>query len=164
MQKGKIYEERILLKWTTSMLAIFTIIFLFLMLYQIVMEPVVTHPALHWFFLLMILLFLVVTINFNRLIIRISSQFISVGYGLIKYTIPWENVNKCYLDESSTITYGGWGIRLAKVKGKRRLAYIVLGESRIVLSLKRGRFNEFVFSTKSPEEVIKIVNKYIDRI
>jgi hypothetical protein len=39
--------------------------------------------------------------------------------------------------------------------------YNVVGGPRIVLSLKRGRFKEFVFSTKNPEEVIKIAKERI---
>jgi len=93
-----------------------------------------------------------------------TSGYISVGYGIIKHSILWENIEDCYLDNASTIRYGGWGIRIAKVKGKWRLVYNVIGGQCIVLSLKKGRFKEFVFSTGNPEQVIKLAKEQIDRI
>ncbi len=164
MQTKNLYEEKIFLKWTAGILTSITTVFLFLLFYQILVGPIGTNPAPNWFFLFMFLLFLGVMINFSRLTIRMTPRSISIGYGIIKHSILWENVEDYYLDEASTIRYGGWGIRIAKVKGKWRLVYNVVGGPRIVLSLKRGRFKEFVFSTKNPEEVIKIVKERIDII
>ncbi len=157
MQADNIYEEKIFLKGTTGVLAIFTAGSLFALVYQI-------FPALNWFFLLMFLLFLGVTINFNRLVIRMTPRSIAVGYGIFKHTIIWENIEGCYLDEASTIKYGGWGIRIGRVKGKWILVYNVIRCPRVVLSLREGRFREFVFSTKSPEQVIKVVKQQIGGI
>jgi hypothetical protein len=161
MQTKNFYEEKIFLKWTAGILTVITVVFLFPLFYQILVGPIGTNPAPNWFFLFMFLLFLGVMINFSRLTIRMTPRYISVGYGIIKHSILWENVEDCYLDEASTIRYGGWGIRIAKVKGKWRLVYNVVGGPRIVLSSKRGRFKEFVFSTKNPEEVIKIAKERI---
>ena len=164
MQPKNFYEEKIFSKRITVILAVLTTSLLFVLLYQILVGPIGTRPAPNWFFLFMFLLFLGVMINFSRLTIRMTPGSISVGYGIIKHSILWENVEDSYLDEASTIRYGGWGIRIAKVKGKWRLVYNVIGGPRIVLSLKRGRFKEFVFSTKNPEEVIKIAKERIGRI
>lgn len=157
MQADNIYEEKIFLKGTTGVLAIFTAGSLFALVYQI-------FPAPNWFFLLMFLLFLGVMINFSRLVIRMTPRSIAVGYGIFKRTIIWENIEGCYLDEASTIRYGGWGIRIGRVKGKWRWVYNVIGGPRVVLSLREGRFREFVFSTKSPEQVIKVVKQQIGGI
>jgi len=161
MQTKNFYEEKIFLKWTAGLLTVITGVFLFLLFYQILVGPFGTNPAPDWFFLFMFLLFLGVTINFSRLTIRMTPGYISVGYGIIKHLTLWENVEDCYLDEASIIRYGGWGIRIARVKGKWRLVYNVIGSPRIVLSLKRGRFKEFVFSTGNPEEVMKIAKERI---
>ena len=164
MRTENIYDEKIFSKWMTAILAVLTTSLLFVLLYQIIVGPIGTRPAPNWFFLFMFLLFLGVMINFSRLTIRMTHRSISVGYGIIKHSIIWENVEDCYLDEASTIRYGGWGIRIARVKGKWRLVYNVIGGPRIVLSLNKGRFKEFVFSTKNPEEVIKIAKERIGRI
>jgi hypothetical protein len=164
MQTKNFYEEKIFSKGITVVLAVLTTSLLFVLLYQTIVGPIGTQPAPNWFFLFMFLLFLGVMINFSRLTIRMTPRSISVGYGIIKHSILWENVEDCYLDEVSTIRYGGWGIRIAKVKGKWRLVYNVIGGPRIVLSLNKGKFKEFVFSTKNPEEVIKIAKERIGRI
>ncbi|MEN4006905.1 MAG: hypothetical protein PQ975_11095 [Methanobacterium sp.] len=116
MHEDNIYEEKIFSKGITGLLGIFTVGLLFGLLYQILVEPI--DPAPNWFLLLMFLLFLGVTINFRRLSIKITPQSIVVGYGIFKHTIPLKNIEDCYLDEASTISYGGWGIRIGRVGGK----------------------------------------------
>ena len=164
MQAENIYEEKIFSKWITVILVSVTVGLLFVLVYQMLLEPIGTRSAPSWFFLIMFLLFLGVTINFCRLTIRMTHRSLSVGYGIFKRTILWENVENCYLDEASTIRYGGWGIRIGRVKGKWRLVYNVIGGPRAVLSLKKGRFKEFVFSTKNPEEVMNVVKQRIGRV
>ncbi|MBZ9571784.1 hypothetical protein KJA15_00360 [Patescibacteria group bacterium] len=148
----------------TSILTAFTAGFLFVLVYQILVGPVGTRPASNWFFLLMFLLFLGVTINFSRLSIRITHLSVKVSYGIFRHIITWENIKNCYLDEASIIRYGGWGIRIGRVKGKWRLVYNVIGAPRVVLLLKKGRFKEFVFSTEKPEEVMNIIREQTARI
>ena len=161
MQTDNIYEEKIFSRWTTGILAAVTASLLFVLIYQILVEPIGTRPAPNWFFLLMFLLFVGVMINFSRLSIRITTRSVNVGYGIFKHNIPWENAEDCYLDKASTIRYGGWGIRISRVKGKWRLVYNVMGGPRVVLSLKKDRFKEFVFSTKNPEEVMEVIKERI---
>jgi hypothetical protein len=153
------YEEKIFSKGITGILAAITVGFLLALVYQTSVGPIGADPAPNWFFLLMFLLFLGVTINFSRLSIKTTPQFIVVGYGILKHTIPWENIEDCYLDKASAIRYGGWGIRIGRVKGKWRLVYNLIGSPRVVLSLNRGKFREFVFSTNNPQKVVAIVKQ-----
>ncbi len=165
MQGDNLYEEKVPLKWwMTGILTAFTVGFLFVLVYQILVGPIGTYPAPNWFFLLMFLLFLGVVINFSRLSIRITHLSVRISYGIFKHIIPWENVEDCYLDEVSTMRYGGWGIRIGRVRGKWRLVYNVIGAPRVVLSLKKGKFKEFVFSTEKPEEVMNIIRQQTARI
>jgi len=160
MQGDNFYKEKISSKWwMTGILTAFTAGFLFVLVYQVLVGPIGTRPAPNWFFLFMFLLFLGVTINFSRLSIRITHLSVKVSYGIFRYIIPWENIKNCYLDEASTINYGGWGIRIGKVQGRWRLVYNVIGAPRVVLSLKKGKFKEFVFSTEKPEEVMNIIRE-----
>jgi len=160
MQGDNLYEEKISSKWwMTGILTAFTAGFLFALVYQILVGPIGTHPALNWFFSPMFLLFLGAAINFSRLTIRITHLSVKVSYGIFKHTITRENIKDCYLDETSIISYGGWGIRIGRFKGKWRLVYNVIGVPRVMLSLKKGKFKEFVFSTEKPEEVINIIRQ-----
>jgi len=161
MQSDNIYDEKTFSKWSTVIVGPFTVGFLFVLIYQILVGPIGARPAPNWFFLLMFLLFLGVTINFSRLSIKMTPQFIVVGYGIFKHTIFWKNIEDCYLDKASVIRYGGWGIRIGRVNGKWRFVYNIIGDPRVVLSLNKGKFKEFVFSTHCPQKVIEIVKQKV---
>lgn len=159
MQTGEIYEEKILSKWMIGTFAVITAVLLFLLLYQVLSGPIGNRPAPSWFFLFMFLLFFSLAINFSKLSIRITSRYISVRYGVFKRQVLLENVEDCYLDRGLVFRYGGWGIRLAKVKGKWRLVYNVMGVPLVVLLLKKGRIQEFLFATKNHDKVIEIIRE-----
>jgi hypothetical protein len=149
MLENHFYDEKIYCKLTTGLLIFRCILMLFLFLFMTLIEP--PAPPILACFLLVFLLFLRTTINFRRLTIRATSQSLNVGYGILKSTILWENIEDCYLDTASAISYGGWGIRIAKVEGRWKLVYNVLRIPRGVLSLDKGRFGELVISTKNPK-------------
>ncbi len=159
MQTGDLYEEKILSKWKIGTFALITAVLLFLLLYQLLSGPIGKHPAPNWFFLFMFLLFFCLTINFSRLSIRITSRYISVRYGIFKRQVLLENIEDCYLDRGLAFRYGGWGIRLAKVKGKWRLVYNIMGIPLVVLLLKKGKLREFLFATKNHDNVIEMIRK-----
>ena len=93
------------------------------------------------------------------LAIRITGQSVTVSFGLIKRTISWGDIEESFLDNSSPLGYGGWGARIARIEGRWRLAFNVIGASGVVLRLRKGRVREFMFSTKNPEQVLDIINR-----
>jgi len=144
---GELYKETIpfpLVTWAVGAL----IVALFLSLYF--------HHLLMALWLSGVIALLV---NFLRLTIKITPQGIRVAFGVFKRVIPWENVNSCHMDRISVVRYGGWGVRIGRVKGRWRLVYNVIGCPRIVVALKEGRFKEFVFSTKNPEKIMEVIRK-----
>ncbi|HUU62979.1 MAG TPA: hypothetical protein VMX96_03550 [Dehalococcoidia bacterium] len=168
MQVTEIYEEIIpfsLMKLVLGVFIALTILFLGLFVYQVLVGPVSANPAPDWFYLIMFVLFAGFTAlirNFNKLAIKVSTQSVTVGFGIFKRVVSWDDIHGCYLDDASAFgSYGGWGIRTAKVKGKWRLVYNVIGSPTVVLELKRGRFREFVFSTKNPDGIMEIARKQI---
>ena len=167
MKSDNVYQETLpfpLAKFALVILALFTLLMLFLFFYQIAVGPLGNRPAPNWFYLVMFVFLAVITAfvtNFTKLTISIDSQSITVRYGMMKKTILWGDIEGCYLDESSELSYGGWGIRMSRVKGKWRLVYNVVGYKGVVLALRQGRFREFVFSTSDPDGVIGIVKQRI---
>ena len=117
-------------------------------------------PILNWIYLLIILICLIM-INFSKLTIRITSQEITIKYGIISHNQSWTNVSDVILDETSIIKYGGWGIRIGRFGGKWRLIFNVIGKKCLLLQLNQGRFHEFVFSTTNPEEIVKIIKERV---
>jgi len=115
MQVPEIYEETIpfpLMKLVLGMFIACTLLFLSLLVYQVLVGPVGDNPAPDWVYLLMFLWFAGFTAlirNFNKLAIRITTQWITVGFGVFKRVIRWDNVKGSYLDDASAIgSYGGW--------------------------------------------------------
>jgi hypothetical protein len=161
MQPDVVYEEKIFQKGLTAIFIVITLIFFALWIYQAFIGPVGTNPAPNIIFLLMFLVFAFIAATFNTLAIEITSEFISVGYGIFRRQISWEKIEDCYPDDASAVIYGGWGIRFGRFKGKWRLIYDTVGSPRVVLLLTEGRFREFVFSTKNPHEVIELVKEHI---
>ena len=167
MQPNEIYQETIPFPIGRVVVVIMvgiTALFLFLSIYQLTSSPVGDRPAPDWFYLVMMAVFAGVTVltaNFTRLTISMTPDAITVAYGRFKYTIPWYKIAGCYLDKNPGIAYGGWGIRITKVKGKWLLVYNVIGSPRVILELKSGRFGQFAFSTKHPDEVLNIVKQQI---
>ena len=163
----EIYEETVpfpLIKVVLIILTVITLLMLFFLVYQLTVGPVGNRPAPDWLYLVMFLFFSGITAfvtNFSKLSIKMTTQSVIVGFGIMKKTISWDNIEGCYLDEAPGLSYGGWGIRLARIKGKWRSVYNVIGCPVIVLELRTGKFREFDFSTKNPQEVLEIVRQKI---
>lgn len=160
MKEENSYQEKISNRWMTAALGFPAVWFLFVLIYQILIEPIGTRPAPNWFLLLMFLLFAGIAINFSSLVIKITSRSIIVGYGIFRSSIAWESIKNCYPDRTSAFWYGGWGIRIARAGGRWRKVYNILGTPRVVLSLKKGGFfEEFAFSTKDPDRMIGLITE-----
>jgi len=154
------YEEKIFPKKEMWILGVVIILSLFLLVYQFF----VGYHTIDWALLLALLALVVVMYSFRKFNIKMTSDAIIVKYGFGKRTIPWEKIGDCYLDKASIIRYGGFGNRIGRVKGKWRDVYNVIGYPRVVLSLKNsGFFKEFVFSTKNPEEVMKVIKQQMEK-
>ncbi|MFA5056196.1 MAG: hypothetical protein WC562_08555 [Dehalococcoidia bacterium] len=166
----EIYREVVVFTMGRVIIVLFmvlTVFFLAMFISQITEGPVGDKPAPDWFFLMMSLFFILMTfviVNFSKLVIKATSRSLTVAYGLFKRVIPWEDIAECYPDEVSALgNYGGYGIRIGRVNGRTRLVYNVLGGERVVLVLKKGRFNEFVFSTNDPDAVMGVIKGRIRR-
>jgi len=158
------YRERIFSKFNAGIFAVVVGFLLFSLIYQLTVGPLGSKPANNQTLIVMILIFAAIGINFSTLSIAINPEGLRVGYGLLNNTIPWKNIESSYLDKTSVIMYGGWGIRLGRVKGKWRLVYNVFRGPRVVLVLKKGWYREFVFSTRNPQEMMKIIGQQLKNL
>jgi len=152
-----LYKERYFSRANAVIFTVAFVCLLFALLYQLLIGPLGTRPASNQFLLITALLFFALAVNFTSLSVIVSSGGVVAAYGMLRHKIPRDNIEGCYLDETSAILYGGWGIRLGRVKGKWRLVYSVVGAPRVVLLLKKGWYREFAFSTRNPQEVINII-------
>ena len=160
MQPGAIYEEKILSKGISIVLISIAGLMLFLTVYQGLVKPLGSEPAPNWFYMILFLLFSGLAFVFGRLTIRMTPSSISVGYGPLGQSISWDNVEDCFLDETSTARYGGAGVRVTRIDSNWRIIYNVIESPRVGLSLKEGRFKEVVFSTRHPDDVMKTIKEW----
>ena len=159
--KNDSYEEILFSKISTIILSVVTLAFFLIYIYQITVEPTWAEPLPNWFWLLMTVILLAITINFSRMKIKIDNEGIFIIYGIMKKKISWKNVKDCSVDEGSPVKYGGWGQRFWRVKGNFRIIYNIAAGDRIVISLNSGFVREIVFSTRNPKEVMKIIKNNI---
>lgn len=158
-----LYREKLSSKYITSIFLFFASILLFCMIYQVLIGPLGNNPAPNWLLAIIFLFFIFLALNFLILVVKITSEFLIVGYGIFKHKINWKDVENVYRDKASVVKYGGWGIRFGKVEGIWRLVYNIPESDRIVLKLKKGNFREFVFSTKNSENVLKLIKEQIEK-
>ena len=161
MEPGAIYEEKISSKWITALLVSTAAVMLFVLVYFWLIVHL-DNIYLIVFQLAMFLLFVVLAVIFSGMVIKIKPQSVLVKYGVFKQEIPLENIENCSLDEGSALKYGGSGIRKVKIEGKTRVVYNVHGTPRVVLSLKEGEYDELVFSTRHPDEVMRTIKEWAD--
>ncbi len=105
------------------------------------------------------LFLILVSLNFAFLTIRISSNGVSTRFGIISHNLSANDIAGAYEDKTSSVAYGGFGIRFGSVNGKRRLVYNVPNAPRIVLQQRFENNQEFVFSTRNPEAVMRVIQE-----
>jgi hypothetical protein len=157
-----IYEEDVFSRDIVFISVIFTVIFSAAFIYQTFIGPLGSDPAPNMFYLIMVLIFGVLLVNFHHIQIKITTDYIFAKYGFFKYQISFDEVTNYHLDKSSSFFYGGYGIRVRRKDGKWRVVFTTIGRERIVLDAKGHLFGSFGFSTTNPEEVIKIIKKRVE--
>ncbi|MBL7165317.1 MAG: hypothetical protein ISS55_02375 [Dehalococcoidales bacterium] len=165
MSSDAVYEETIpfpLGLIAAGIITAFAVLMLVMLVLQLTGGPLGSRPAPDCFYIVMFVFLSAMSVfvtNFRKLTIRLTSQSITVAFGMLKRTMLWGNIEDCSRDESPAFAYAGWGIRMARVKGGWRLVYNVVGYPGVLLSLRAGRFREFVFSTKNAGQVLDIIRR-----
>jgi len=160
MDMDTLYKESLsslLLIVVMGIMGAITIMFLVFYIIQATGGGIDDSPS--WYWLMMFLVFLVVTVfitNFRKLSIAITTSAITVRYGMMKSIILWENIEKCTYDKDSSLGYGGFGLRISRGHGTWIRAYNLLNRPRIALDLKAGRSRRIVFSTDNPDQIMEI--------
>ncbi|NOX45329.1 MAG: hypothetical protein GXO72_06330, partial [Caldiserica bacterium] len=94
-------------------------------LYQLFVGPVGRNPAPTWFWGLMGTIFLGfvwLLKGLTRLVIELSDEHLTVGFGILRSKIPWERVVEAREDERPILSYWGVGLRFVRVGGRWILA------------------------------------------
>jgi hypothetical protein len=143
-----IYKERVVVWWLSAIMGAFAAVMLISLIYQETVGPMGDDPAPSIIYLILFVVFLFMTLNFSVLSIRVGEGDIVVGFGISRRRYPFSRIRGVRRDTLSAVSYGGWGIRIASFEGRSRL---------VVISLEGFRFDEFVLSTREPEDLMAII-------
>jgi len=156
MDLDVIYEETIYMAWLV-LLFILTLVGTFIV--QSLVVPPEAKPIFN-LVLIIVILAALFSVNFLILRIKITQEYLSVSCGIFKHKTPWEDINHCHVDEPPTVRFNGYGIRYGRLNGNRVQGY-VMGNPKVIISLNKGKYNDFIFTTKNPQEVCNLIKKQI---
>ncbi len=158
MVKSEIYSERLTMALWVSLLIGFAMGMLAVMGYVKIYFGITlgrktfSMAALFGAEALLILVYLI----FMRLDISIDPERVEVRFGIIRKTIPIEEIVSCEPTHAGVTVYGGVGIRYG-IDGS--IAFTTSFGEAVKIRKRRGR--SFVFSTNRPIEVLEHINRLI---
>ena len=153
-------QDNILYKENRASFGIFVILFLVsltmvvYLVIQLIYGPVGSKPSPDWVLALLVLIFILSTINFSHIRILLTDEHIKVYYGLFGTTLKWKDIVSCEPDEKNH--FYGWGIRFGKYKKQWYWIYNVIGGPRVVFLTEKTKPRGLIVSTSHPEKILEI--------
>jgi hypothetical protein len=151
------YEERVSSDWTEALFVAFTILSITLLVWR---TSTAGLDGLGLAFLFVSVFFLFYSLNYRTLVVRLTADALKLEFGIFSWTILLDNVEGCRLDDLPVLMrYGGAGIHFMFIRRRYRASFNFLEHPRVVISLKRraGPVRDVSFSTRRPDEVIRLV-------
>jgi hypothetical protein len=151
-----IHDEKISSMRTEALFLSLTALFLLLMVWRVASSG---WGFLSILFLIFFGIFLFYSLNYRTLVIRITPDSLRLTFGIFTWTVPMEDIESCRLDDPPPIKkYGGAGIHFMFVDGRYRASFNFLEYPRVAVALrKKGRIKDISFSTRRPEEVLRLI-------
>ncbi len=162
MEKGAEYYETIYWKEIIVILGVCSVLFFGLVIRLYLDKPEFWEYQLI-LFLSMGILFAFLAVNFRKLDIHITDENLKVSFGYSRKVIPWDNIEVAKTGDKAKPFVLGFGIRMTRYQGKWVLVYNVIFAKRVVVFLRTGKAQVFVFSTKKPGLVAKLINANINK-
>jgi hypothetical protein len=99
-----------------------------------------------------------ITWSFFSIKFRITTDGIEATMPPFKYRVPFSEIKEIKTIEDIP-WYAGWGLRI----WGRRLAFISMRKSAVLIEKNRGSFRKLILTTQNPDEFIKILKKEMKR-
>lgn len=162
MPEELLYEERLSSFRTELLFVALAVFFLALLAWRVMASGFGVLAGVLLFFSAF---FAFYALNYRVLVIRISTDRISLRFGLFGWTIPWPAVEEAHLDPTSLWRISGAGIHFSPIRGRYRAMLNFLEHPRVVVALKerRGLVRDVAFSTARPEEILHIVEASVGK-
>jgi len=156
------YNEKVSSRWTEALFLALTILFFLLFIWRV---TAINLDSIAIIFLGFFVLFFFYSANYRTLVICMTEQSLKLIFGIFTWTIPFENIEQCQLDDNLPILmkYGGAGIHFMMIRKRYRASFNFLEYPRVVIGLKRrvGLVKDISFSTCRPEELIQLIQGVI---
>lgn len=163
MYEGNVkYEERMVFWLVLLILLPLAFIFLYIFLYQALIGPLGSKPAPQWFILTLTILFFALSYLFGTYKIVITDSSLIAGYPAYRIHLPWENVIGTEEEKGSMWKYGGYGIRIWKIKGEKVLVLSLPRTKYIRLKLKNSKWKYTIISTKDIESALNHIRQELE--
>ena len=147
-------EEAPLTQWALIMVGIFVTILTPTILLEAL--KVYKEPWSLWLYVILDLFFIIILLNFRKLVIEIDQTQLVASFGLIRKKIKLSTILSCEPINATLSVYTGMGIRYG---GDGSLAYLpTLGDA---VKLKIEGDRPFVFSTRNQKELVEIIQQLI---
>lgn len=160
MMEDFTYEEKLTSNKTEVLFVVLMILFLLLFVWRVLVTGL---GVLAIVFFCVFIFFLFYSLNYRTLIIQLVPETLSLKFGIFTWTVPYANIEKYYLDDTSMWRIGGAGIHFTMLRGKYRAMFNFLEYPRLVVTLKKkkGPVREIAFSTNRPEEIKGILQEVV---
>lgn len=158
LEEDLIYTETVSSNKTEVLFLTLTAVFLFLFIWR---ERVVGLDTLAIIFLCFFALFVFYSLNYRKLLIQFTSDFLRLKFGVFTWTVPWNNIEHAHLDEiSPMMRYGGAGIHFMMIDQRYRASFNFLEYPRVVVALKKkaGLVRDISFSTGKPDVILRLID------
>lgn len=120
--------------------------------------------TLAYVFLGLFIVFLFYSLNYRILVIHLTSESLNLKFGIFSWTVQLDNIESSQIDEIPwLVRYGGAGIHFIGVRKRYRASFNFLEYPRVVIALKRsvGLVQDISFSTRQPEQVLRLLREAI---
>ena len=107
-------------------------------------------------------MFLFYVLNYHTLVVRLTPASLALTFGLFTWRVPLDNVQDVALDDLPAFKRnGGAGIHFMTIRGRYRASFNFLEYPRVVIALKKpaGPVLDISFSTRRPDEVIRVIRQ-----
>ena len=157
--RDTIYHEKLSSRKTELLFLGLMAVFLLLFVWRVMVSG---WNGLTVFLLAFSCFFLLYVVNYKTLIISITSESLKLSFGIFNWTVPFDNIESCSLDElPAFMKYGGAGIHFMNIRNRYRASFNFLEYPRIVIAFKNkvGPVRDISFSTRQPEEILRILQE-----
>jgi hypothetical protein len=155
------YYEELSSKRTQRLFAGLAVLFLLLSIWRVKVNGMNGLAAV---FLVLSCIFLFYVVNYRTLSVRITPGTLKLTFGIFTWTVPFDNIESCSLDEiPALMKNGGAGIHFMFIRNRYRASFNFLEYPRVVIAFKNkvGPVRDISFSTRQPDEVLRIIREGI---